>query len=359
MPDADIDRLNNAMRERVRELEAQGLDTIQAHSVASLQERVALWPVFEQWPTTGHDELQILIYGDFSPPETEISLPALGIVIAPGKQENTVVHGASCVLKATVAVDDKSIPAVIDAARRINVLLGAYTLVEWGNSMIGWWSWITHTGSGGCAIGKLGHSELPQAIEGVLRLKPEVRRKVDAALYWVREPRNSFLDTRRDTLRVYSAYWNVFECLVDAICLVLPMPRPSRDRKQALLDGFIKSRKGRLTPRDIQDCYQQVVSPGLVGKASHVLGLCFGDEADAYIHECFRLPDEDNRLYNIRNAINHGDIDAENPEELARVDARLHLLWLMVWRMFGRLIPFGSPGTSPHLRPRSPVQKTP
>ena len=105
----------------------------------------------------------------------------------------------------------------------------------------------------------------------------------------------------------------------------------------------MQQRGGRLTAADVQKCYQDLVNPGFVGKASHALKVCFGSDGDRYAEECFRLSPQEERLYDIRNAINHGDIDAENPNELLRVQARLGRLWMIVWRMFGRFIPFPTP----------------
>jgi hypothetical protein len=85
------------------------------------------------------------------------------------------------------------------------------------------------------------------------------------------------------------------------------------------------------------------VNPSFVGEASPALRVCFEEEADHYIRECFTLPRRQDRLYDIRNAINHGDIDAENANELLRVESRLHRLWMIIWRMFGRLVPFPAP----------------
>ena len=95
------------------------------------------------------------------------------------------------------------------------------------------------------------------------------------------------------------------------------------------------------------------MNPGLVGKASHALRVCFGDDADEYIKECFLLADKGDRLYDIRNAINHGEVDAENPKELIRIESRLSRLWLIVWGMFGRIIPFSAPVDS---KPNSPEE---
>jgi hypothetical protein len=113
--------------------------------------------------------------------------------------------------------------------------------------------------------------------------------------------------------------------------------------RAALVDEFVGKRGGHLTAVDVQECYRSIVNPGFVGKASHALNVCFGSTGDRYTEECFRLSPQEDRLYDIRNAINHGDIDAENPKELVRVDARLSRLWMIVWRMFGRFIPFPTP----------------
>jgi hypothetical protein len=333
--------------QRARDLAAEGLYWSQANGIAWLEQRISLWP--EGWG----DDLQILVFGDFSPPEGILEIPSLGIAVFPEKQENTVIRNAMCVLKATVKIREKTVSALIEAGRRINVFLGAYTLVEWGNAGCGWWSWVTH-GTGGGVGTKLAHDDLPRAVDGILRLRPDIRQKVEAALYWVREPRNLLMEFyRNDVLRLYSSYWNAFECLVEAVIAIRPMPKSDRKSKQELLDGFISERKGRLTLRDVQDCYQQIVNLGFVGKAAHALQVCFGAEASQYVDECFRLPDKKNRLYDIRNAINHGAIDAEHPEELLRVESRLRRLWMINWRIFGLLTPFPAPLDS-NLQPPSP-----
>jgi hypothetical protein len=323
--------------ERAREHESNGLDWFQAKGIAWLEERILKWPA--DWG----DNLEVLIFGDFEPPAEPLFVPSLGITVLPEKQENTAIKGATCVLKAIVQMSEKSVPALIEAGRRINVLLGAYTLVEWGNAGSGWWSYVTH-GTGGGVGTKLAHDDMPRAIEGILKLRPVIRKKVDAALYWIREPKNLLMEFHRnDVLRVYSSYWNAFECLVEAVISVRPMPKMDRNTKQKLLDEFVESCGDKLTPSNVQQCYQQIVNPGFVGKATHALRVCFNNQADHYINECFRLPDKHNRLYDIRNSINHGDIDAENPEELLRVESRLHELWMIIWRMFSLLVPFSAP----------------
>jgi hypothetical protein len=322
---------------RTQELQTEGLDWLKASSIAWLEERI------RQWPAAWGDSLQVLIYGDFKPPEKGIDIPSLGIFIHPEKQEKTVIRTAHCVLRATVQIEEKSIEALIDASQRINVLLGGHTLVEWGNGACGWWSWVTHD-TGGGTITKLDHKDLPLAIESIQKLPHNIRQKVDAALYWVREPKSTFLESHKsDLLRVYSAYWNAFECLVEAVNILRPPKKLTKSEKQKIIDQIVAKNSGKLTPALIDACYKSVINPGFVLKATHALEVCFEKEAVDYINECFRLAQKKDRLYEIRNSINHGNVDAENPHELIRISSRMSRLWMIVWRMFGRLISFPAP----------------
>ena len=129
---------------------------------------------------------------------------------------------------------------------------------------------------------------------------------------------------------------------MDAIAILQPQPKESQKVKQERVNDFIKKREGALTLSEVEECYR-IVHPGFRAKASHALRVSFGDAAPRYIEECFTQSDKNNRLYAIRNAINHGDVDAENLDEQLRIDSRLSRLWMIVWGIFGRLIPFPAP----------------
>ncbi len=329
----------DALFARVRELTADGFDHLKAWGTADLERRIEAWP--EAW----NDDLQILIYGDFRPPEGVVTVPHLGITVYPENQTSTIIESALCVLKANVTVSNKNISSLIDATRRINLFLGIYMLVSLGNVGCGWWSEITHeVGLSAGYSPRLDDEALLPAIESACKFPGKVRRKIEAALYWIREPRNMLREFYRpDLLRVFSGYWNAFECLVDAVNALRPQPKQSRSEKQQAIDSFIGAKSGKLTSGDIVKCYQQIVSPGFVGKATHAFNVCFPEHATLYVDECFEMNPREDRLYDIRNAINHGDIDAENTTELLRVESRLHRLWMIVWRMAGRLVAFPAP----------------
>jgi hypothetical protein len=85
------------------------------------------------------------------------------------------------------------------------------------------------------------------------------------------------------------------------------------------------------------------VDTGFRDKASYALRQCFPDKAGQYINECFEVKPDEDRLYQIRNAINHGDINASNPEELIRVKDKQLRLWNIVFGMLGQIIPIPTP----------------
>ena len=159
------------------------------------------------------------------------------------------------------------------------------------------------------------------------------------------EPGRGIREHHRSTLlRRYSAFWNAFECLVDAVNHLVPAQnRLSAAAKTEAVDRYVQDRGGRLSPQDIEHCYRSIVNPGFVGKASHALAVCFNADGPRYVEECFTLTPKRDQLYQIRNAINHGAVDAENPDELLRIEARISRLFIIVWGMFGRLVPFPYP----------------
>jgi hypothetical protein len=296
----------------------------------------------KNWPSDWGDDLHILIYGDFNPPSEDICIPELGITVNHAKKENTGIKSARCVLEASVTIEDKSLESLIDAIRRINTLLGVWTLFKLGQEAIGWTSYITRTTSGGVPHKLEEDKNLDPIIRNILNLPVKVRKKVDAALYWMREPRNLIVDSyRSDLLRIYSAYWNAFECLVDAAHKIKPEPKLENSEKELQINKIfdaIKAQDRKLTINDIIEC-SKIVDPGFKAKASHALTVCFpSDVAQHLVNECFEIPEKPNRLYQIRNDIDHGNIDAENLEELYRVEPRLTLLEIIVRRMFRQII---------------------
>lgn len=331
------DRYRHNWQVKTDALLARGHSIGHAHSLAEFEMKIAEWPV--AWG----DDFIALIYGDFDPPVLELEVPSLGIIIEPEKITGSIINSARCVLKARVKIQEKSISAVIDASSRLNTLLGILAVLDWGNSGSGWWSMLTHNWNGG-VLPKIQSSRVQRVIEELNKLPVPVAKKVRCALYWIREPRQLLWDGyRSDVLRVYAGYWNAFECLVEAVCLLRPQKKLSRDEKQACINDFIESRGGKLAAESVSECYKLYVNPGFVAKASHALEICFPERFKQYVNECFKMKPEADRLYNIRNAINHGDVDADDPRELLRVEDRHSRLWMIVFGMLGLIIPTDRP----------------
>jgi hypothetical protein len=332
-----VDPKINDYFERVRELETEGMERIQANGTAQLEANI------KQWPKNWGADFVALIWGDFDPLENDLVIESLGISISSEQLERTVIKDARTVHRANIKVQDKSIESIIDASKRINVFLGAFTLVTWTNCSCGWWSFITHGMNSGVKT-SLSHENLDRAIEGVTSLKPEIRQKIDSALYWLREPKNSMFGSyRADLIRIYAYYWNAFENLIEAICILEPIKKVPRDIKRQKLDEIFEKYGNSISTAFIDEAYKNVVNPGFKKSAIHALNICFEKSSSHYIEQCFELDDIDNRLYNIRNSINHGSVDAENPEESVRIESRLKELRLMILGMFGRLIPYPLP----------------
>ena len=83
--------------ERQRELRAGGCDRSQAHGIAWLEQRI------KEWPGDSGDDLQVLLYGDFEPPETDLYIQPLEITIHSEKRDGTIIGSSLCVLTATVS----------------------------------------------------------------------------------------------------------------------------------------------------------------------------------------------------------------------------------------------------------------
>jgi hypothetical protein len=333
----EADQFVQFIRTRAQQLQTAGMPKGRAWGTAMLEHRIAQWPL--EWG----NELRIIIYGDFQPPQTDLQFPDLGIVVEAGAVKGSIVRSAMCVVKARVTVSQKSVAGLADAGARINTLLGALAAVDWGNGGNGWWCHVTH-GSMAGGSPAFEQDSLERAIKAIEHLQPEVRRKVTSALHWIREPRQMMMEGyRSDVLRVYAGYWNAFECLVEAVSILRPQPKLGKKEKQEKIDQFLADHGGKLDPASLSECYRKFVDPGFVAKAIHALRQCFPDRADGYIIECFRIKPEQDRLYNIRNAINHGNIEAENLEELIRVEDKHMRLWMIVFGMLGQIIPIPMP----------------
>lgn len=323
--------------ERTRALNDLGMEHERASDIAWLELQLRRWP--DAWG----DNIHFLVFGDFKQPTRLLEFPDIGITIYPDKIENTVASGAICTLKGTAHVSDRTIMGLNDFISRINILLGAWTLTSWGGSAFNWWSWYKpmYSGSVVADLDTLGNSDV---ITHILKLPADVQQRVRAALYWIRAPRKHALESAREnTFQLYSGLWNAFECLIEAVMIVRPLAKHNQKQKQELVDEYLRQLGRNPTYNDIGQCYREYINPSFKVRATHAIKEAFQEYADRYVRECFSHTDKKDRLYDIRNAINHGTIDPDNMDDVYRVNSRLNILWLMVLRMFGRIFPLAVP----------------
>jgi len=331
-----------AMLRRQRELTAAGVEGGQAFGIAALEMRVRQWAEGKLGGEA--NVLEVLLYGDFAPLEAPLEVPALRIKVFPQKLENTFIRNALTVHRAHIGVDAKTVECACDAARRMNAFIGAHTAISWGNGSCAWWSFVTHGGqSSGQTL--FDEADIRFAIDRLLEFPREQRRHLEDALYWIREPQRSILEGPRvQTMRTYAAYWNAFESLVELIHKRYPPARRTVAQKEAAIQQLLERHEGRLTVGFVEEAYRQVVDRGFRAKALHALIALF-DKPGAlhYYKQCFLIQPKEDRLYGIRNAIQHGTINAEDPMELVRVQSRLHKLWFILWGMLSPIMLKGCP----------------
>lgn len=334
---------------RAKQLQEQGKNFSEAHGIADLERRIQTWPNTNK-RFDGH--LHVIIFGDFSPPKSTMSVPELDLTIFPEPLEKSVAR-ARTVLKAKIAVDGQTVEAVQDACRRLDLFAGVWVLANWGQSPVNWWSWITHE-SGGGTIDDLDKNNCSPVIRLINAIPDEqLQKRVRNALYWIQEPQRGMLESVVDSsraIRVFVAYWSAFECLVTGLTGFAPEAKMTRAQKSQAITNLVYSWRDNdsgcpdLTSERVVQLHK-IVNPGLRAKSEHVFRLLFREPAQVkkYMDQCFDRSDSQNQLYQVRNDISHGNIDASDPLETIRVQARIGELWMIVWGMFGRIVPYSTP----------------
>ncbi len=338
------------LRARIEQLKAEGYASDHAANVARLERKI------EDWPKEWADSVVFVVYGEFKLPDTDLHVPDLGITLHTKKIDGKRFDAASA-MEVSVNVGERSAKGLVDAIHKINLLIGLWRVVGWGNSSFGWWCSLIDNEFGSARLRFYWPlSDISESNQVLEAIPAKARMKVEAALYWVRDRHQL---TRYfygyDLLQIYAGYWNAFECLVDAICILGKKKKESQKEKQYKVDEFLSKITGGLKAEHIASCYHEIVNSGLKEKSRFAMQYCFGTNIDHYFSECFDLEQREDQLYTIRNSINHGSINADNPEELIRVSARLDILWIILLQMFGCILHFGVPPADRFI-PRRPLR---
>jgi hypothetical protein len=163
------------------------------------------------------------------------------------------------------------------------------------------------------------------------QLPDDERKKLSAAIWWYRKACASAYHSIFDS---YTAYWNSLEILCGVAASKINKGEDVDKKVQTYLAGKSKIKAGH-----ILECYNQYVNYSIAKQIKDALAGMLGDEqAEQMVYQCFEiLPDED-RLYQIRNDINHGNIKENSAADYQRVHTRCILLSHVVMTILnGRL----------------------
>lgn len=318
--------------ERMKDFEPEGIPRTHAMLRAQLEDRVRKWP--KDWG----DDLVAIIYGDFRAPSEDLKFGNLGIVIESAENPKYPTFGGLCARAARVRISEKSVTAVADGFRRLNQLIGILSAADYGISLR-WWCYLFDGGGG--KIGNLESDTVQSLLIRWLILPDAVRRRVDAAMYWIREGRTLFREERREHFTAYAHYWNALECLVYAAEEMQPIKLDRRDvRRSRIREGIRDATENELF-ETLKELYQTTVSPTFRMRAEHAWKWLVPGEAEEFVVDCFETRPGRPSLYSVRNQINHGSIDVDDPETLFMIEGRIGDLGRTVWTTFWHTVNAG------------------
>ncbi len=151
------------------------------------------------------------------------------------------------------------------------------------------------------------------------QLKEGERRRIANALWWYRKACAAAYYSVFDS---YTAYWNCLEILCNTSGSRLNKGPGVDEAIQDFLRG-----KTRIKAGHILECYNRFVNYSIPRQMKDALKPVLGEEqSEQFIHQCFEIQPKEDRLYQIRNDINHGNIRENTSQDLERVYLRGMLL---------------------------------
>ena len=318
---------------RLKELLAQGVSIDDASEQIFIEDRIRLWQegVQEKWG----DDLVFFLYGGINVTE-DVDIPELGIRVEAERKEGRFVFGAPEAYVCRVKIKSIDFPGYIDAVERLEQFLNAWHVVSWAKPIHYFCALFHQPNGGGITNLSSDLSNIRQFMNAASWSEDHLRVLIDRAAWWLRHSRHEFSSSGHETpaFQRYTSYWNAFECLMEVICdIVSPLFLSPAQKKQAVAE-FFKLLDHVPTPEDVDTCYRAHVNPGFHARARHALIVVFGLIGEQYYDECFRKQPKQNRLYQIRNDINHGKIVEFNVEDRRRVENAQRRLWLIVLNLF-------------------------
>lgn len=157
------------------------------------------------------------------------------------------------------------------------------------------------------------------------------RKKISGALWWYRKACGTSYYSVFDS---YTAYWNCLEIL----CAVSGSNIKRGPEVDNNIRAYLKNKK-KIKAGHILECYNRFVNSSIVHQMKEALTEMIGDDlAKQVIYQCFEVKPEKNRLYQIRNDINHGNIRENFGQDYERVYLRGMLLREVVMQLFYQLL---------------------
>jgi len=313
---------------RIRKFQSKGIAHPEAFERARLEQSIQSWP--EAWG----DYLQVWLYGGIEI-TSDVEVQGLGLYISSERKTGKFVFHAPWAYLCRLEVKSKDLPGVLDAIRRLEKFLNSWHVVSLGRTIHYFCVFFFQGADVQTSLtGEL--EEVKQFLNTLETYQPHQQELILRAAWWLRQSQHSFLSgvSSPSSYAMYSAYWNAFECLVEVVCDLVPLPSSSASQKAKEVAEFFQRLSGAPTPADVETCYQLHVNPGLQKRARHALALVFGLAGEQYFDMCFKQRPKRNQLYQIRNDINHANIVEFNLDDRLRVENGLHRLHYIVLNIF-------------------------
>jgi hypothetical protein len=155
------------------------------------------------------------------------------------------------------------------------------------------------------------------------------KTRVSNALWWYRKGCTA---EKYSLFDGYTAYWNCLEIL----CGVSGSKVREGDQVDIEIQKYLKAKK-KVKTGHILECYNTWVNYSIKAQVEDalkdILGITQGEQWAFY---CFSVQPPEDRFYQIRNDINHGNIRENNSDDYKRVYLRGMLLWQLVFRMLNK-----------------------
>jgi hypothetical protein len=171
-----------------------------------------------------------------------------------------------------------------------------------------------------------------------LQLGIEERSKLESVLWWYRKASSAAYYSLFDS---YTAYWNCLEILCSVSGSKLHQGVDIDNKIEVYLKGKIK-----ITSGHILHCYNNFVNYSIKEQIKDALiTILKNDIALEVIYQCFEIKPEGERLYQIRNDINHGNIRENSEKDYLYVYYRgellRHIVFILINNKLGQNISNG------------------